>query len=221
MCHHLLSLLEAHRDAGHRFCRHLCAQCFRRRPRRLVDDVQCNRPDDRVPRLLLRLLARQWRCCHPPRCCPFRRRPPLRRPRDAERCLLGGGEGAQVHLLAAAPHPRLIGFGLAGKLSSAMAMDAEEARVALCHAQRQPLSLHLLQRLLARKGCRRYSLLRCRCLPRRRPRDVQCRLLGRDEVAQVHLFAVAPKLRLERPGIARMAEVHAEEARLALGQAQR
>ena len=54
-------LLEAHRDAGHHLCRHLRAQLSRRRPRRLVDDVQRNRPNDRVSRLLLRLLACQRR----------------------------------------------------------------------------------------------------------------------------------------------------------------
>ena len=38
----------------------------------------------------------------------------LRIPRDAQRRLLGGGEAAQAHSLATAPHLRLIGLGLAG-----------------------------------------------------------------------------------------------------------
>ncbi len=96
-------------------------------------------------RLLPRLLARQRRR----RCSPLRRRrPPLRRTRDAQRRLLGGGEAAQVHLLATAPHLRLIGLGLAGLVEA----HAEVARLVLGHEQRQLLRLRLLPRLLARHG---------------------------------------------------------------------
>ena len=51
---------------------------------------------------------------------------PLRRPRDAQRRLLGGGEGAEVHLLATVPHLCLVGLGLAG-----LEVHAEEARILL------------------------------------------------------------------------------------------
>eukprot|EP00964_Phaeocystis_antarctica_P052152 scaffold30502_cov63-Phaeocystis_antarctica.AAC.2 len=44
-------------------------------------------------------------------CRPSRRRPPLRRSRDAQRRLLGGGEAAQVHWLATALHLRQKGLG--------------------------------------------------------------------------------------------------------------
>ena len=44
---------------------------------------------------------------------------PLRRSRDAQRRLLGGGEAAQVHIFATARHPRLIGLGPAGMVDHA------------------------------------------------------------------------------------------------------
>ena len=84
---------------------------------------------------------------------PHRRLLPLRRARDAQRRLLGGGEAAQVHLLATVPHPRLVGLGLAGLDE----LHAEVARRVVGHAQRQPFRLRLLRRLLARR-C--YWLLR-------------------------------------------------------------
>jgi hypothetical protein len=52
--------------------------------------------------------------------------------------LLGCGEAAQVHLLATAPHLRLIGLGLAGLAE----VHAEVARLAIGHEQRQPLRMH-------------------------------------------------------------------------------
>ena len=85
-------------------------------------------------RLLLHLLARQRR-----RCRPLRRRPPLRRPRDAQRRLLGGGEATQVHHRATAPHLRLVGVGLAGLV----VVHAEVARLVIGLEQRQPLRLGL------------------------------------------------------------------------------
>jgi len=48
-----------------------------------------------------------------------RLRSPLRRARDAQHRLLGGGEVAQAHLLATAPHPRLVGLGPAGPATRA------------------------------------------------------------------------------------------------------
>eukprot|EP00964_Phaeocystis_antarctica_P152149 scaffold119931_cov57-Phaeocystis_antarctica.AAC.2 len=86
-------------------------------------------------RLLPRLLARQ-RQRH---CRPLRRLPPLRRPRDAQRRLLGSGEAAQDRLLAAAAHPRLIGLGFARKAEA----HADVACGVVGHAQRQPLHLRL------------------------------------------------------------------------------
>eukprot|EP00964_Phaeocystis_antarctica_P117622 scaffold81429_cov59-Phaeocystis_antarctica.AAC.2 len=93
-------------------------------------------------RLLPRLLARQW---YWRRCSPSHRRPPLRRSRDAQRRLLGGGEVAQVHHLAITPHLRLVGLVTAGVIE----VHAEVARLAIVHEQRQPLRLGLLPRLLA------------------------------------------------------------------------
>eukprot|EP00964_Phaeocystis_antarctica_P038075 scaffold21791_cov55-Phaeocystis_antarctica.AAC.4 len=77
---------------------------------------------------------------------PCRRRPPLRRPRDAQRRLLGYGEVAQVHLLATAPHRCLEWLEVAGPGEA----HAAEARLTRDQAQRQPLHLRLLARLLTR-----------------------------------------------------------------------
>eukprot|EP00964_Phaeocystis_antarctica_P046896 scaffold27102_cov57-Phaeocystis_antarctica.AAC.6 len=85
---------------------------------------------------------------------PSRRRLPLRRSRDAQRRLLGGGEVAQVHVLAStALHPRLTGLELAG-IGEA---HPDVASLALGHEQRQSLRLRLLPRLLARQRRRRCS----------------------------------------------------------------
>eukprot|EP00964_Phaeocystis_antarctica_P046894 scaffold27102_cov57-Phaeocystis_antarctica.AAC.4 len=59
---------------------------------------------------------------------------PPARPRDAERGFLGGNEGAQAHVLAAAPHPRVIGLTVVGPVG-----DAEVARRGLGLEQRQLL----------------------------------------------------------------------------------
>eukprot|EP00964_Phaeocystis_antarctica_P060265 scaffold35922_cov65-Phaeocystis_antarctica.AAC.2 len=182
----LCCILEAHRDAGHHLCRHLRAQFSRRRPRRLVDDVQGNRLDDRVSRLLLRLLARRRR-----RRCSLlrRRRPPFWCSGDTQRRLLGGDEVAQVHTLATAPHLHLVGLGPPAAL---VEPHAEVARLALGHGQRQPLRLRLLPRLLARQRRGRWW---CRCspLPRRlhlrRPREAKRRLLGGGEAAKPVVLA--------------------------------
>eukprot|EP00964_Phaeocystis_antarctica_P052153 scaffold30502_cov63-Phaeocystis_antarctica.AAC.3 len=167
------------------------------------------------PRLPPRLLARQRHR----RCSPLRRhRLPQRRPRHAQRRLFGGGEAAQVHLLATAPHVCLIGLGLDARLEG----HAEVARRTLGHAQqRQPLRLRLLPRLLARQRHRRCSPLRRHRLPLRRSCDTQRRLLGGGEVAQVHVLAIAPHPRLIGLGSAGLGEAHAKVARLVLGQQQR
>ena len=81
-------------------------------------------------RLLPRLLTRQWR-----RCNLLRRLLPLRRPRDAQRRLLGGGEAAQVHLLTAAAHPRLVGL----RTAMIVEVHAEVARFVVGHEQRHTL----------------------------------------------------------------------------------
>eukprot|EP00964_Phaeocystis_antarctica_P161642 scaffold133536_cov69-Phaeocystis_antarctica.AAC.3 len=81
-----------------------------------------------------RLLARQWRRRG---CSPLHSRLPLRRPREAQRRLFSGGEVAQVHVLATAPHPRLVGLRLAGVGE----VHAEIARLVVGHARRQPLRL--------------------------------------------------------------------------------
>eukprot|EP00964_Phaeocystis_antarctica_P016465 scaffold9104_cov56-Phaeocystis_antarctica.AAC.1 len=202
-------LLEAHRDAGHHLCRHLRAQLSRRRPRRPVDDVQRNRPDDRVPHLLLRLLARKRRR----RCSLLYRRLPLWCSRDAQRRLLSGGEVAQVRLLATAAHPHQIGLGPAG-----VVVHAEVTRLGVCHEQRQLLRLRLLPSLFARQRHRRGCSPLRRRMPLRRPRDAQRRLLGGGEAAQVHQLATARHLRLMGLGIAGpIIEVHAEVARLVVG----
>ena len=86
------------------------------------------------------LLSRRRRIPLPPL-----RRLPLRRSRDAQRRLLGGGEAAQVHDLVTAPDPRLIGLGLL----AAETVHAVVARHAL-GARHQPLRLRLLPHLLAR-----------------------------------------------------------------------
>eukprot|EP00964_Phaeocystis_antarctica_P085457 scaffold53974_cov59-Phaeocystis_antarctica.AAC.2 len=167
-------------------------------------------------RLLPRLVTRQRRrCCSPLR----RRRLPLRRSRDAQRRLLGGGGAVHVHHLATAPHLRLVGLGLAGVVTEA---HAEVARaVVVGHAQHQPLRLRLLPRLLARQRDRlRCSLLRRR-LPLRRSSDAQCRRLGGGEAAQVHHLVTTPHLRLVGLRIAGVDEVHAEVARTVLGLEQR
>eukprot|EP00964_Phaeocystis_antarctica_P033312 scaffold18917_cov59-Phaeocystis_antarctica.AAC.1 len=87
-------------------------------------------------RLLPRLLARQT---HRRYGSSLRSRLPLRRPRDAQRRLLGGGEAAQVHVLATAPHTRPIGFGPDGVIE----VHAEVARLVIGHEQCQPLRLRL------------------------------------------------------------------------------
>eukprot|EP00964_Phaeocystis_antarctica_P096427 scaffold62711_cov55-Phaeocystis_antarctica.AAC.2 len=123
-----------------------------------------------LPRLLtlvrVKLSQRRRR-----RCSPLRRRLPLRRPRDAQRRLLGGGEVAQVHVLgplAAAVHTRLVGLWLASIEQALLQLHAEVTRPALGHAQSQPLRLRLLPRLIAGQ---RQSLLRLlpRLLTHRRP----------------------------------------------------
>eukprot|EP00964_Phaeocystis_antarctica_P016470 scaffold9104_cov56-Phaeocystis_antarctica.AAC.6 len=152
-------------------------------------------------RLLPRLLARQRRR----RCSPLRRRLPLRRLRDAQRCLLGGGEAAQGHLLATAAHPRLVGLGVAGLVEE----HAEVARLVVGHEQRQPLRLRLLPRLLARQRRRRCSPLR-RHLPLRRSRDAQRRLLGGGEAAQAHRLATTLHLSPVGAGRALTVDVNAE-----------
>eukprot|EP00964_Phaeocystis_antarctica_P129572 scaffold93420_cov59-Phaeocystis_antarctica.AAC.5 len=162
-------------------------------------------------RLLPRLLARQR---HRRRCSLLRRFLPLRRPRDAQRRLLGGGEAAQAHLLATARHPRQVGLGIAGN-----GVHAEVARLVLSHEQRQPLCLRLLPCLLARQRCRRCCLLR-RLPPLRRPRNAQRRLLGGGEASQAHCLVPAPHLRLVGLGPAGLV-VHAEVARLVVGHEQR
>eukprot|EP00964_Phaeocystis_antarctica_P099418 scaffold65263_cov50-Phaeocystis_antarctica.AAC.3 len=161
-------------------------------------------------RLLPRLLARQRRR----HCSPLRRRLPLRRPRDAQRRLLGRGEAAQAHHLATAPQLRLVGLGPARLVE----VHAEVARLSLGHAQRQPLRLRLLPRLLARQH--RCGPLRRR-LPLRRSRDAQRRLLGGGEVAQAHLLTIAPHPGLVGFREAGIGEVHTEVARLIVGHAQR
>eukprot|EP00964_Phaeocystis_antarctica_P107018 scaffold71791_cov56-Phaeocystis_antarctica.AAC.1 len=174
------------------------------------------------PRLLPRLLARQR---HRRRCSPLRRsrrRLPLRRSRDAQRGLLGGGEAAQAHCLTVALRSRLIGLRLAG-----LEQDyAEVTRGVIGHAQRQPIRLRLLPRLLARqRHRRRCSPLRRfrRRLALRRPRDAQRRLLGGGEVAKAHHLATALHRGLVGlgPGAGLAKEAHAEVARLVLGHAQR
>ena len=164
-------------------------------------------------RLLPRLLARQRRR----RCSPLRRRPPLRRPRDAQRRLLGGGKAAQVHHLAAALHRRLVGPGPA---SLRMVAHAVVARLVVGHAQRQPLRLRLLLHLLARRRRRRCSPLRRRP-PLRRPCDAQRRLLGGGKASQVHHRSTAPHLRSEGLGRAGVDEINAVVARLVIGLQQR
>ena len=179
--------------------------------------------------LLPRLLARQRRCRRRRRCgCSLRRLLPLRRPRDMQRRLLGGGELAQVHVLATARHLRPVGLGLAGLL---VAGHAEVACLVIGHAQRQPLRLRPLPRLLAcQRRCRRRRRgrrRRCGCslgrrlLPLWRPRDAQRRLLGGGEVAQVHLRAIARHHRLVGLGLAGVGEVHAEVAGLVVRHEQR
>eukprot|EP00964_Phaeocystis_antarctica_P049780 scaffold28834_cov53-Phaeocystis_antarctica.AAC.2 len=164
-------------------------------------------------RALPSLLARQ-RC----RYSLLRRRPPLRRSRDAQRRLLGGGEAAQVHCIATAPHPRLVGLGLAGRVQA----HAEVACLVVGHEQHQFLRLRLLSRLLARQRHRRRCCpLRRRCLPLRRSRQAQRRLLGGGEVTQVHHVATAPHLRQVGLGLVALVKVHAEVARLVLGHVQR
>ena len=78
------------------------------------------------------------------RCSLLRRRLPLRRPRDAQSCLLGGREAAQAHSLATTRHPCVVGLRPAG-----LVVHAEVARRGIGHAQHQPLRLRLL--LLARR----------------------------------------------------------------------
>ena len=55
----------------------------------------------------------------------------------ASSAVLGGGEVAQVHILATAPHPPLVGLGLAGLVE----VHAEVARLVFGLEQRQPLRL--------------------------------------------------------------------------------
>eukprot|EP00964_Phaeocystis_antarctica_P093325 scaffold60193_cov63-Phaeocystis_antarctica.AAC.1 len=83
------------------------------------------------------------------RCSLLRRRLSLRRPRDAERRLLSGGEVAQAKLLATAPHPRLVGLGVspsacaccrASSLVSGAAAAARSAATACPSGDRVTLS---------------------------------------------------------------------------------
>eukprot|EP00964_Phaeocystis_antarctica_P089653 scaffold57253_cov64-Phaeocystis_antarctica.AAC.1 len=169
---------------------------FRALPLLLLDEQcheLCQLPR---PRLLPRLLARQRRR----RCSPLHRSLPLRRPRDAQRRLLGGGEVAQAHLLATALHRGLVGLGPGAGL--AKEAHAEVARRVLGHTQRQPFRLRLLPRLLARQRRHRCSPLHRYRLPLRRSRNAQRGLLGGGEVAQVHLLATAPHPRLIGLGLA-------------------
>eukprot|EP00964_Phaeocystis_antarctica_P109213 scaffold73705_cov60-Phaeocystis_antarctica.AAC.1 len=160
-----------------------------------------------------RLLARQRRRHR----SPLRHyRLPLRRTCDAQRRLFGGGEAAQVHLLATAPYPCLIGLGLAGLLEG----HAEVARLVLGHEQRQPLRLRLLPRFLTRQRRHRCSPLRRYRLPLRRSRHAQRRLLGGGEAAQAHFIATPPHRHLVGLGPAGLGKDHAEVARLVLGHEQ-
>eukprot|EP00964_Phaeocystis_antarctica_P089657 scaffold57253_cov64-Phaeocystis_antarctica.AAC.5 len=149
---------------------------------------------------------------------PSRRRLPLRRPRHAQRRLLGGGEAAHAHLLATAPHLRLIGPEQAGPL---VEVHSEVARLVLGQAQRQPLRLRLLPRLLAPQRHRRCSPPRCRRQPLWRSREAQRRLLGCGEAAQAHSRATAPHPRQVGLELAGLVEAHSKVARLALGHVQR
>eukprot|EP00964_Phaeocystis_antarctica_P077669 scaffold48242_cov51-Phaeocystis_antarctica.AAC.2 len=168
-------------------------------------------------RLLPCLLARQRRRRYRP--ALRRHRLSLRRPCDAQRGLLGGGKGAQAHLLAStAPHLRLVGLGLAGLAEE---VHAEVARLVLGHQQLQPLRLRLLPRLLARQRRRRCSPLRRYRPPLRRSRDAQRRLLSGGEAPQAHLLAAAPHPRLVGLGLAGPVEAHAEVACLVIGHKQR
>eukprot|EP00964_Phaeocystis_antarctica_P017232 scaffold9501_cov75-Phaeocystis_antarctica.AAC.10 len=132
------------------------------------------------------------------RCRPSRRRLPLRRSRDAQRRLLGGGEAAQVHQLATVSHLYLEGLGPAGIGEG----HAEVTRRVLGHAQRQPLHLCLLPRLLARQRCsplRRYRLPLCG--------DRATHSTASSAVAKgprCTLLATAPHLRLVGLGPARL-----------------
>ena len=143
-----------------------------------------------------------------------------------------------MRLLVTAPNGRLEGVGPA----SIVEVHTVVARIVVGHAQRQPLRLRLLPRLLARQRWRaslsRSATLRIRrerevaavaaaackppvsCLlasrrrlPLRRSRNAQRRLLGGCEHAQVHRLASTPHPR--QPGLktAGLGEVHAEEAR--------
>eukprot|EP00964_Phaeocystis_antarctica_P098525 scaffold64529_cov74-Phaeocystis_antarctica.AAC.10 len=135
-------------------------------------------------RLLQRLLPRHRRHRRR-RCLSLCRRLPLRRPCDAQRGLLGGGEGAQGCCLATAPHLCQVGL-------SRLHGHVRVARLAVGLSQRQPLRLRLLQRLLPRQRRHRRHCCCCRrssSLPLRRPCDAQRGLLGGGEAAQVHLPA--------------------------------
>eukprot|EP00964_Phaeocystis_antarctica_P140555 scaffold105426_cov56-Phaeocystis_antarctica.AAC.2 len=130
-------------------------------------------------RLLPRLLARQRRRR---RCSPLRSRPPLRRPCDAHRRLHGCCEVAKVHWHATALQLRPIGLRMV-ICKQAAVVHAEVARLAVGHAQRQPLRLRLLPRLLARqrrRRRRRSPLRRCSRLP-------PPRILSRHD-AQAHCW---------------------------------
>eukprot|EP00964_Phaeocystis_antarctica_P123160 scaffold86815_cov57-Phaeocystis_antarctica.AAC.2 len=98
---------------------------------------------------------------------------------------------------------------------------AEVARRVLGHEQRQSLRLRLPQRLLARQRRHRRCCCPRRCLPLRRARDAQRRLLCGGEAAQAHCLATAAHLRLVGIGPAGMSEAHAVVARLVVGHEQR
>jgi len=68
----------------------------------------------------------------------------LRRARDAQRCLLGGDEAAQVHHLATALHLRLVGLGPTG-----MVVHAE---VATCCPRHELLVRHTVAAALVREA---------------------------------------------------------------------
>eukprot|EP00964_Phaeocystis_antarctica_P002115 scaffold1107_cov75-Phaeocystis_antarctica.AAC.2 len=109
-------------------------------------------------------------------------------PRDCQGRLLGGDEGAEVHLLAGAFHKRLVEAGAA-----CMRGDPLEAgRRIVVGLQLEPLCRRLRNRLSGRER-RRLGRLRLRLrLPLGRPCVRQGCLLGGSEGTEVHILAGAP-----------------------------
>eukprot|EP00964_Phaeocystis_antarctica_P049748 scaffold28817_cov55-Phaeocystis_antarctica.AAC.1 len=127
---------------------------------------------------------------------------------DVQRRLLSRDEGADMNALAVAIHT----CGVRPHLPANVHSNVAKPALVIGPGQRQPLRLHLRQRL---RRCHRrgqgFIILRLG-----RSGDVKRRLLGRGEAAKGDLLAVAPHACLVRPRLALSVHSHVAEPALAV-----